>query len=441
MLEKYKPKNVKDSEELKAKKREYLRDYALKPSLFIGKDIGMCSYTGLPFIVDDLVTIEDCGYTAYTEYVREHKQEFVVYEDKLYLNRNDYVVPTLDTLRKIPRSKAIATRKGFYEQPNDNILFDKMYGWFEKDETIIAKDTGNIIPKSHAYSTGDAWYQFSSLADRGGSPLRFSHVQFPTEITERMIGVEFEFGDATKTSREVLRDNHFRSKWQSVRDGSLDGISNAIEFVSVPLKITELDEVVKFMEFAQKTGSNVYDACGFHVHVGAQDIGFMDIASLIALCTKIEDELFNMFPENRRNNEFCRKLNSKFSGFLEVVKREDKKKAGERLYSDQSASFKDRHRQSKYVDSGGHRGIRYQWLNIDRIYHKRQTPNEKTIEFRIHEATTDIERFINFVLLCYYLVEFAKTHSKQVCVKSTLIDVVSEARYEHRKRLIKYIKQ
>jgi hypothetical protein len=323
--------------------------------------------------------------------------------------------------------------------PEKYVYFEEYNGFAFKTDLVKTKDTKRLIPRPYAYKSGDDFYEFELLARPSKGPIKFDHTKIPKEINDRRLGIELEFGDATKLSREVLRQKELRTIWSSVRDGSLDSISNGIEFVSIPLKIDELGKVEDFIKLAKKLGADANIKCGYHVHISAINTSFVDVSALVTLCTNIENELFKLFPPSRQNNNYCRKLDEIFDGFVQVTHRKNKNIGGEQLYSKHASDFKTRHQDSKYRNSNGQNGPRYYWLNLDRLYHKRANPEQRTIEFRLHEATFDHTRFVSFAILCYYLVEYSIHHGKKTCKTATLKDIISFVPYKYRKRLTHFI--
>lgn len=439
---------IKDStltpKRIKEKQKEIKEQLAPYPSYVYPKDVVVCAVTNLPLDKSNtLIYYKDKntrktvgGFFEVGQTKSSYMPRAVFFDGALYNSEVFHFVRAKDTDRMIPIEDAHQVDRGYYVEKVDKYEYLESHDLYAKKEDVVeACDTGERVSKRMAYrSEAGKYYRFSELSPdaRVNRPLRFDHTKIEGS-DERRVGVEFEFGNATAMTVEVLKNPEMRRTWASVRDGSLDGISNGIEFVSIPLELSELDIVKDAILMAEKMKCTADKACGFHVHVSATDLNFMDITSLVNLCSNLEDELFKMFPKDRDNNNYCKRLNENFKGFVDVTTRKDKKKTYDKLYDGQRATVKERHKLSKYVDSGGQRGIRYHWLNLDRLYHKREQPEQKTVEFRIHEATFDYERFVAFIYLCYYIVEFAKNHGKSVCKTVGFSDIISFAHYKHRK--------
>lgn len=338
------------------------------------------------------------------------------YENEWYESSSNHFVLCTDTKRHIPFKKAYQHISGrFMEKiPDDMIEYNGR--WIEKAKCGIAYDTGNLVPINNLYTHNNRYYEYHESFDKR-NPFYYNYMKIE-DSEERRVGLEFEFGNARKLAIAIFEDNDLRTNFASVRDGSLDRIDQGYEFVSAPIKISEVEHYVrKITELAKKTNAVPHKDCGFHVHIGASDLNFHDVASTVKVCTNIETELLSKFPKSRHNNRYCRKLDGRFEGFSRET---DKHTAGEILYDGNNANFHDRHKYGKYRDGNDQRGIRYFWLSLDRLYQKRQTPKEKTIEFRIHEATLDADRFIGFIHLCYAIVNYGKHRSRNTANSTDL---------------------
>jgi len=420
-----------------------------------------CFFTGLLIPKEDVIPLMDRH--AWRESDNYISQEIIkskrygsrirVFKGKYFSLDHVNFVTTRDTKLEIPYTYPDAYRTGdrkFYESDEKLEYCVIRQELFHEDDMVLCYDTGLKTHKDFVLKVGNKPYMFAQVAkydsgiakygkDYDARKEKYNYTVLPKDTDEHMLGIEFEFGNAKKLAIEVLRNPDLFTRFASVRDGSLDNIQDGLEFVSIPLKLNELHYAEDLLKLAKECGATCDRSCGFHVHVSAVNSTFLDVSALVTLCTSLEKDIFNLLPKYRQNNNYCKFLNENFRGFLEVETRKDKKKAGRKLYDNQRAEFENRHKSSKYVDSSEQRGIRYYWLNLDRLYHKRSQPEQRTFEFRPHQATFDSKSWINFCLLCYYLVQFAKTRTKEICSTATLQDVVDTAKPFHRKQLTKYI--
>lgn len=374
--------------------------------------------------------------------VHEFYDQYIELGEKKYHKQSPLVVPAKDTGNFILKEKAYRSYGGYYEN-NDDLIYSRSNDyWIYKDYAVMTEDTKTHEHRDSVYKgSSNKYYKYREMAvsqGRWGHAPYTKEAVFPEEINERRIGLEYEFCDSFDMFTNFLAGD-YKYYFNSVRDGSLDGYDQGIEFVSVPIKPEELKIGTDFLDFAKKEGCRLTNACGYHVHVGASDFSFLDISRLVTLALAVEKQVFKLGGKDRQNNTYCKSLTERFYGFQDIVLPKEKNKVGRDLYKNMNSTFEDRHKRSKYVDAGGHRGVRYYWFNIDRFFYKREKPQEKTVEFRNHEATWDKERFHNFSLICYYMVEYAKNHSKKTCQNATLFDVANTSKIKHRKQLIKYL--
>lgn len=369
----------------------------------------------------------------------------IKYKGIYYHPQSPLFVVTRDTKRKLHKDD---TFKGYnsseYYENNEGLVHIKRDDkWVPKDKVVITADTEQPEHIGNVYHSKNKFYRYADFSipksDWRHAPYIHESI-FPKDIQERRIGIEYEFGNTFNMFEKFIKSPHIYY-WDSVRDGSLDSIPQGIEFVSVPFKLEDIHLAGDFLKFCLENGVTVNDRCGYHVHIGAQDFSFLDLSRLVTLCQSIENDMFILGGQHRNKNTYCRSLDQRFSGFEDIVLSKDKNKVGKKLYSNQRAQFENRHKESKYVDAQDHRGVRYYWFNVDRFFYKREQPEQKTVEFRNHEATKSVFDFINFSILCYYIVEYAKNHSKDTCKTSTIYDVVRSCHIKHRKQLIQYIKQ
>ena len=418
-------------------------------------------------IETDLVLVEIANYRVFVPkkdvfYVHYDEKTTILYP-KYYVNSEDselclieykglyyhpqsplFVLST-DTKRKIHKNVALkGYRSSEYYEHSDGLVYNKRDDkWIPKNKVVITADTQRPEHVGNVYTSKNKYYRYSDFSIPKTNWRHAPYVSesvFPKDINERRIGIEYEFGNSFNMFDKFIQSSYI-DYWNSVRDGSLDSIPQGIEFVSIPFKLQDINQAGDFLKFCFEHGVTINDRCGYHVHVGAQDFSFLDLSRLVVLCQSIEKDMFILGGQQRNKNTYCRSLDQRFSGFEDIVLSKDKNKVGQKLYSNQRANFERRHQVSKYIDAENHRGIRYYWFNIDRFFYKRKEPQQKTVEFRNHEATKNVFDFMNFAILCYYIVEYAKNHSKDTCKKSTIYDIIRFSHIKHRKQLIQYIKQ
>lgn len=186
-----------------------------------------------------------------------------------------------------------------------------------------------------------------------------------------------ELRGAGITVRVEGYNHETRDHWKLVTDGSLQG-NDTFELVSPILAgeagLKELEKVCWVLDLCD---AQVNDTCGLHVHLDAEDFT-MDTWKNLALTYKHLEHLIDAFmPESRRNNTYCKSLNS--------VSDEKIKSAG--TIDDLRDVF---HRE------------RYHKVNFEAY------SRHKTVEFRQHSGTTNFTKMENWVRFLNGLITFAK---------------------------------
>ena len=117
-----------------------------------------------------------------------------------------------------------------------------------------------------------------------------------TYKTQR-VGLELEYENCTK-SFSVPK------KWGTTNDYSLR--AGGMEFVSIPLLESDLDDAVPAMVAAAKEGgSKATKRCGYHVHVNVTYMTFAEMYKFITYYTLLEPLLFREFAPGREMSHFC----------------------------------------------------------------------------------------------------------------------------------------
>lgn len=150
-------------------------------------------------------------------------------------------------------------------------------------------------------------------------------VSLPFEFTfQRTFGIELEiYGPSRVTLLSKLRAegievegelyNHTtRNHWKIVTDSSIRG-ENGNEIVSPVLRGLEgIEQIKKVCIALSKAGAKVNKSCGFHVHIGADDLNVDNFKSLVKSYINLENSFDAIMPESRRGNTntYCKNLTS-----------------------------------------------------------------------------------------------------------------------------------
>lgn len=140
------------------------------------------------------------------------------------------------------------------------------------------------------------------------------------------------------------------------------------------------------------------------------------------LYQKLENDIFNMLPHSRRNNEYCRKLTpldfdiehlkgDKYSYYIDYYYNEIILLLSQKDYCSSHINKKADHPKG-FKCQYDHSAYRYCWANfIPAVFNTRK--NEiYTIEFRPMSATTSYIKIKNWLMICIALVDIVENHKK-----------------------------
>ncbi len=206
----------------------------------------------------------------------------------------------------------------------------------------------------------------------------------------RTFGIELEVTNPVGEVAQVLRAagirvqaesyNHdTRPHWKVVTDGSVTG---GAEVVSPVLHGEEgIAEARRVAEALTAADIRVDMRCGFHVHIGADDLGRDAVANLVKRYAAWEAQIDAMMPRSRRGsaNSYC---TSAARDVLTVEAAQGDAKAVAMAIA----------------RAQGHRA-RYNKLNLQSLL------RYGTVEFRQHSGTVDADKIENWVRFCAAFVD------------------------------------
>lgn len=171
------------------------------------------------------------------------------------------------------------------------------------------------------------------------------------------------------------------STWKIVSDSTVtDAHSNGFELVSPILRgQAGLDQVAKVSAALIAAGVKVNRTCGFHVHVGANDLNTATLVNLVKRYSEHESTIDSFMPKSRRGteNRFCQRM----SGIAATLV---------------SRSFASVRALTNYVSGSFDR---YYKLNLAAFL------RHGTVEFRQHSGTIDARKMTSWILFCLNFVD------------------------------------
>lgn len=256
-------------------------------------------------------------------------------------------------------------------------------------------------------------------------------------IQDLSFGLEFE-----TVAGQIPKNIHNRLGLIPLRDGSISGL----EYVTIPLSgvkgICNVIESVKELKY--RTDYN--DTCSMHLHIGNIPRTPEFITAFFKLTLALQDEIFSMFNLYKKYN--FRYKNKNYSApfnTYDILSKLDPVITKDNLIKNFNVIFtelSEGHSLSSYGDRGDLSQVSHhpkdptgqQKWNIHSRYHIHNfVPllfgNKKTIEFRIHTPTYDVNKIMFFMFINSILVNFTKLNFERILQqneKYNLTDIISE---------------
>ena len=255
-------------------------------------------------------------------------------------------------------------------------------------------------------------------------------------IQDLSFGLEFE-----TIAGQIPKNIHNRLGLIPLRDGSIAGL----EYVTIPLSgvkgICNIVESVKELKY--RTEYN--DTCSMHLHIGNIPRTPEFITAFFKLTLALQDEIFSMFNLYKKYNfKYKNKNYSAPFNTYDILSRLDPVITKDNLIKNFDVIFtelSEGYSLGTYGDRGDLSQVHHhpkdpsghqKWNIHSRYKIHNMVPlifgNKKTIEFRIHTPTYDIDKIMFFVFINSILVNFTKSNSERILQqneKYNLTDIIS----------------
>jgi hypothetical protein len=325
-------------------------------------------------------------------------------------------------------SEDVLVKGGYIENLSDGL-------WLLKRElsasqiSQLNRITSKKVYQDKGYNIEDNAEEFKQKID--------AFDKYPVKISSsamrygKLLG-NTSFGCETETSMGYLPE-HIQNRTGVVicRDGSID---NA-EFVTVPMHGPRGLVNLKYLaeELSKRTLIDI--KCSFHIHFGTLPDNRLFLIALWALAIRIQEEIFTMFPgyktewKNFKKKDYCQKVRKLGVGLL---KTDSNKEEYENYVNDAY------YRMYKFLNDGNEpddqfnrrnhnhsrtakweRAGRYYWLNFMNMFFSKR----KTMEFRLHSATTNGQKMINWLFICNAILKYAEKYPIQILSTSDPISL------------------
>jgi hypothetical protein len=325
-------------------------------------------------------------------------------------------------------NEAVLVKNGYLENLSDGVWKCKK-GLTSTEIAKLSLIESRKVYKEKGYNIEDNKEEFTDKTK--------TYNDFPIKISAgamrygKMLG-NTSFGLEIETSTGYIPDNiQNRTGVIICRDGSID---NA-EFVTIPLRGAKGLMNIKYLssELCKRTMADI--KCSFHIHLGTLPDNRLFVTSLYALGIRIQDELFTMFPYYKtdwkgiKKKDYNQKLRKLGTGLLSksMTKVQFEQYVDEAYYRlftflNDGIAPDDRfnrrthhhHRTAKWE-----RAQRYYWLNFMNFFFS----DRKTAEFRLHQATLNGQKMINWLFICNAVVRYAEKYAKDILSSTTPISL------------------
>lgn len=170
-------------------------------------------------------------------------------------------------------------------------------------------------------------------------------------------------------------------------DGSL---SNGLEVVTRPARGADLRDMLRKATTAiQRAGFGVRSTCGLHIHIGVKKMSQEEVKRFVRFYLVVEDLLFDMLPESRRDNRYCHPL-SQFRSLSDFQVTDHLDKI---VYKNTSlAGVTSQKKEHSY-------GERYLAINLHSFFYR------GTLEFRLHSGSVNYIKIRNWINILHLLLK------------------------------------
>lgn len=225
---------------------------------------------------------------------------------------------------------------------------------------------------------------------------------------------EFSFGLEFETSAgKINQTDCFNLGLIPLRDGSIAGI----EYTTIPMQGPEgFNLLINQIKCLQQNVTFDKD-CSLHVHLGGYPIDAKSIWALYRLLVIIEPQIARIMPYwafntgrfKSKGKDYCTRLR-KYASFEEYYTY----CSGDRMRFDGCLTYP--HPLDEEDRAKWNIHARYVWANLINLLFKK---SGKTVEFRVHAPTFNVQKIINWMFICCGILQYA-IKNKDKLLKSSL---------------------
>lgn len=418
---------VDGSEELRAKCRNIKGIFYRIGDLSI-ENSGHC------YLINDKFYKFDTGYIVFDHYLGQYviknnnnlSEGVVSFEDKN--------TPVIGFFSNINSNFTRINHKGSeWNCINDDILLNTNFiedlksGVFHHRQSLPSMrfiNIGNVpqgLKNTLQYDSRNLTKDRSLIYDKLYNPKYCQQVEdYGDVVKDLSFGLEFETINGFVPTRICDRLGLI-----PLKDGSIPGL----EYVTIPLSgkkgmQTVIDSV---KELSRRTTYN--DDCSLHLHIGNIPRTEEFFLALYKMLVLMEQPMYELFPVYKKYNYGVKRkhytkpfsLNETIYLMDPVINKSNIKKNFGILYNylsmgqdyanvDNDLKNVHSHPSDPNGDSKWNIRTRYHWVNMIPLLFG----NKQTIEFRLHTPTYDINKIMNYLVICTSLINYVKDNTDKI---------------------------
>lgn len=319
---------------------------------------------------------------------------------------------------------------------NDNIVENVATGLFYEKANLSSSNILKISKIRNEKNHSNRGYSIEDNVDDFKNKVK-SHNNYSPKISSNCVKYSKHLGDITFGAEVEIFQGNYPSYLQNrhgiviCRDGSIDG---GPELVTIPITgakgVTTLAEIGN--NLVKRGDININ--CSYHIHIGNIPKTKLFIVACYILCRKIQNEIFTMFPgfksdyKGIKRKDYNRKLED-----LGIISLKDHSKESYDSYLDYcyinifNFLVENKIKYDKFNKTTREhpesrkweRRNRYMWVNFMNMFFT----HRYTVEFRLHEATTNPYKMINWLYICNAILKYADHFSNQIITNDDPITV------------------
>jgi len=332
---------------------------------------------------------------------------------------NDSIIISYKNERYPCMDESILENTNFKENLSDNIYYHRQSIRSSKFSKI-----GNIPPgfkNNLLYDSNNLISNKSSIYNELYEPKYIDSIKQYGEVLKGLtFGLEFETINGYVPERLCNKLGLI-----PLRDGSIQGL----EYVTIPLQNSKgMQTIIDSVK--QLSKRTIYDNdCSLHLHIGNVPRTEEFMLALFKMLCLLENSLFELFPVYKKYNYGVKKKHyTKPFTLNESMYLLDRKINDSNIKENFNVLYKYLSMGQDYSDVSGKlsnvkyhpsdpRGeakwnirTRYHWVNLIPLLFG----NKQTIEFRLHTPTYDIDKVLNYLVICGSIVNFVKDNTAKI---------------------------